>query len=133
MHVFSDIKELGDFKVVVMDELREKHPERFNESGAMNYAWFEKDIRPTNFVYVRQDVNSISFTLQKGPRKEVGTNGCDVDTLIEAAKMILYGFQSEISCKENEKAIKKLDEALALLEKRKKDRERRGVAGTGNQ
>jgi len=29
--------------------------------------------------------------------------------------------------------IKKLDEALALLEKRKKDRERRGVAGTGNQ
>lgn len=124
------VKEIGGFKAVVMDELRDKYPDKFNESGAMDYKWFEADIRPHNFVYVRHDVNSISFTLQNGPVKEKGVNGCQVDTMIEAAKIIIEGLNKNFPCRENAVAITKLDEALMWLDKRKKDREKRNVEGT---
>jgi len=129
LETLKGVKKLGEFDVVIMDELREKFPEKFNESGAMDYKWFEKDIRPNNFVYVRNDVNSISFTIQNGPIKENGINGCQVDTIIEAAKTIIEGLNNKLPCRENSIAITKLDEALMWLEKRKKDREARGVEG----
>jgi hypothetical protein len=130
LETLKGVKEIGGFPVVIMDELREKYPEKFNESGAMDYKWFEADIRPHNFVYVRQDVNSIAFTLQKGPIKEVGVNGCQIDTLIEASLMILEELNKAYPCKENERAIHGLGQALYWLEKRKKNRETRGVEGT---
>ena len=129
LETLKGISELGGFNVVVMDELREKHPEKFNESGAMDYKWFEKDVRPHNFVYVRHDVNSLSFTIQNGPIKENGVNGCQVDTVIHAAKTILEGLNKNFPCRENASAITKLDEALMWLEKRTKDREKRKVEG----
>jgi len=129
LETLKGIKKLGEFDVVVMDELREKHPEKFNESGAMDYKWFEADVRPHNFVYVRHDVNSISFTIQKGPVAEVGVNGCQVDTLIEAAKTILEGLNKNFPCRENAVAITKLYEALMWLQERKRVREARGVEG----
>lgn len=122
-------EKLGEFSVVLMDELRTKCPEKFNESGAMDYKWFEADIRPNNFVYVRNDVNSLSFTLQNGPIKEVGINGCQIDTLVLASKKIIEAFNAAYPCRENAMAITKLDEALMWLEKRTKDRESRGVEG----
>lgn len=124
------VEEIGGFKVVVMDELREKYPERFNESGAMDYAWFEKDIRPTSFIYVRNDKHSLSFTIQNGPVKEVGVTGCQVDTVIETAKIILEGLNKQFPCRENSLAVTKLDEALHWLAARKVNREKRGVEGT---
>lgn len=134
LETLRGVKTLGNFNVVVMDELREKFPEKFNESGSMDYKWFEKDIRPNNFVYVRHDVNSLSFTLQNGPVKENGVNGCQIDTVIAAAKTILQGLNSlgkgQYACRENSMAITKLDEALMWLEKRTKDREARSVEGT---
>jgi hypothetical protein len=96
----------------------------------MDYKWFEKDIRPHNFIYVRQDVNSLSFTIQNGTVKENGVNGCQVDTIIESAKTILEGLNAKLPCRENAIAITKLDEALMWLEKRTKQREARGVEGT---
>ena len=129
LETLKNTKKIGEFNLIVMDELREKFPEKFNESGSMDYKWFEKEIRPNNFVYVRHDVNSISFTIQNGPIKENGVNGCQVDTIIEAAKTILEGLNKKFSCRENSIAITKLDEALMWLEKRKKDREKRGVEG----
>lgn len=123
------VDEVGGFTLVDMDTLREKYPDRFNESGAMDWQWFERDIRPNHFVYVRHDKNSISFTLQNGPVKESGVNGCQVDTLIEAAKMIIEGLNQEFPCRENSLAITKLDEALLWLGKRKAEREKRGVEG----
>lgn len=95
----------------------------------MGYKWFEKEIRPKNYVYVRQDVNSISFTIQKGPIKENGVNGCQVDTIIEAARLIIKGFNKQFPSRENSLVITKLEEALHWLEHRKKDRESRGVEG----
>lgn len=129
LETLKGVKKIGEFDLVVMDELREKYPEKFNESGAMDYKWFEADIRSHNFVYVRHDVGSLSFTIQNGPIKEVGVNGCQVDTVIEAAKIIIEGLNAKFPCRENSMVITKLDEALMWLKKRKADREARGVEG----
>lgn len=129
LETLKGITKIGSFDVVVMDDLRQKYPEKFNESGSMDYKWFEKDIRPCNFVYVRHDKNSLSFTIQNQPVKEVGVNGCQIDTVIEAAKLMLEGLNKNFPCRENAVAITKLDEALMWLEKRRKDREQRGVEG----
>lgn len=130
LETLQNVEAIGGFKVICMDELREKYPEKFNESGAMDYKWFEKEIRPYNFIYVRHDVNSISFTLQNKPIKEVGVNGCQVETLIHAAKLMVEGLNQKVPCRENSVAITKLDEALMWLEKRTKDRQNRNVEGT---
>jgi hypothetical protein len=70
LETLKELEEIGGYKIVVMDELREKHPDKFNESGGMDYEWFEKEIRPKHFVYVRHDKNSISFTIQNGDRSK---------------------------------------------------------------
>lgn len=130
LETLKGIKEINGEKVVIMDELREQFPEKFNESGAMDYKWFESEIRPNSFIYVRNDVNSVSFTLQNGPIKEVGKNGCQVDEIIGVAKAILEGLNKQYPCRENAIAIIKLDEALHWMEHRRKDREKRQVEGT---
>lgn len=112
LETLKGVKEINGFKVVVMDDLREQHPEKFNESGAMDWKWFEKDIRPTSFIYIRNDKNSISFTLQNGPIKEHGVNGCQLDTLIAAGLKILVGLNEKFPCEQNTKAIQSLNESL---------------------
>lgn len=129
LETLKGIESIDGFNVVVMDELREKYPERFNESGAMDYGWFERDIRPKNFIYVRHDKNSLSFTIQNGPIKENGVNGCQVDTLIDAAGKILEGLNNKFPCDENAFAMHHLGLAYGLLKQRKEDREARGVEG----
>jgi len=129
LETLKGVEEVGGFKVVVMDELREKNPEMFRPDGSMIYHLFDEQIRPFNFVYVRHDVNSISFNLQRGPIGEAGVNGCQVDTMIEAAKTILEGLNKQFPCRENSCAITKLDEALHWLEARKRNRTKRGVEG----
>lgn len=74
--------------------------------------------------------NIITFKLQDGPIKEHGVNGCQVDTIIEAAMMILQGLDEQHHCVENSHAINYLEEALLWLEQRKLNREKRGVEGT---
>lgn len=112
LETLKNVKKIGKFNVVIMDELREKFPEKFNESGAMDYKWFEKDIRPTNHIYVRHDVNSLSFTIQNGPVKESGVNGCQVDTILQAGLMILEGLNKNLPCEFNIEAIAQLNVAL---------------------
>lgn len=129
LEAIEGIQDLGGFPVVIMDDLRKQFPDKFNESGAMDYKWFEADIRPNNFVYIRKDVNSISFTLQNGSIKEKGVNGCQVDTLIHAAKAIIEGFNDKYPCDENRDAIMSLTDAICHLEMRKANREKRGVEG----
>jgi hypothetical protein len=129
LETLKGVTKIDGFDVVVMDELREKHPEKFNESGAMDYKWFETEIRPHNFIYVRQDVGSISFTIQNGPIKEVGKNGCQVTALIDAALLIIKGLNERFPCRENALTITKLEEALMWQHKRTKDREAREVEG----
>lgn len=130
LETLKSVEKIGGFDVVVMDELREKYPERFTETGAMDAKWFESDIRPNKFIYVRNDKNSLSFTIQNGPVREVGVNGCQIDTVIEAGLTMLKGLHEKFPCYENEMAIAKLSEALYFLAERKRNREARGVEGT---
>lgn len=125
----KNLKEVNGNEIIVMDELREKFPDKFNESGAMDWQWFENDIRPNHFIYVRHDKNSLSFTLQNGPVKEHGKNGCQVVDVIAVAKHMIEEMNKKFPCRENAVTITKLDEALMWQEKRTKDRIARGVEG----
>ena len=129
IETLKDVKTIDGFNVIVMDDLRKDHPEMFRPDGSMHYHLFEKEIRPKNFIYIRHDTNSISFTLQNGPVKESGVNGCQVDTLIESAYKILQGLDNKIPCKENVEALGHLDKAILALKQRKYNRMHRGVEG----
>ena len=84
-------------------------------------------------IYKNKNLNHIAFLLQNGPIKEVGTNGCQVDTIIEAAKLMLDGLNKQFPCQENKDAISSLNHALQRLYHRKVDRIYRGVEGTNKQ
>ena len=127
LETLNGVKKIDGFDVIVMDKLREKYPEKFNESGAMDYAWFEKDIRPKNFIYVRQDKNSLAFTIQNGPVGENGVNGCQVDTVIKTAQVMLEGLNSQFPSHYNAAAISALQFAYNLMKSRKLEREGGGV------
>jgi hypothetical protein len=93
----------------------------------------EENNEPMEFIKINHVDNSLFFKIQKGAIKEVGVNGCQIDAIIETAKLILEGLNSNFPCRENSIAITKLDEALMWLDKRKKDRIERNVEGTSNQ
>ena len=129
LETLKNVSRINGQKIVCMDDLRTQFPEMFNESGAMDYAKFEEIVRPNSFIYVRNDKNSLSFTLQNGPIKEVGVNGCQVADVIAVAKHIIEELNKKFPCRENSMTITKLDEALMWQEKRTKDRELRNVEG----
>ncbi|MFH2033350.1 MAG: hypothetical protein ABIJ26_01420 [Candidatus Margulisiibacteriota bacterium] len=81
------------------------------------------------FIKVCHGSNSIEFRIQNGPIKENGVNGCQVDTMIVAALLIIKGLHKRFPCWENALAIIKLKEALLWLGARKANREARGVEG----
>ena len=82
-----------------------------------------------NHIEVNNKDNAITFKIQDGPIAEHGVNGCQVDTMIETARIIIHGLNKKFPCRENSLAITKLEEALLWLYKRKADREKRGVEG----
>lgn len=130
LETLKDVTEIDGFKVANMDKLKEEFPALVEPSGQLNWEKFEKDVRPTHPIQYRPDKNSISFTLQNGPIKEVGVNGCQVDTLIATALRIIHGLNEKFPCRENSLAETKLAEALHWLDARKRNREKRGVEGT---
>ena len=81
------------------------------------------------FIEVNDDCNAITFKIQNGPIKENGVNGCQVDTLIEAARIMIEKLNEQYPCMENGQAGVHLESALRWLSIRKADRERRGVEG----
>lgn len=82
-----------------------------------------------NHLELNEFHNSITFRLQQGPVKERGVNGCQVDTLISAAREIIGGLNDNFPCDENKDAMGHLSCALKSLASRKDDRIRRGVEG----
>lgn len=111
LETLKDIKEINGFAVT---------------RGVSN---FSKD-RP---IFIHDDTNQIAFQMQNQPIKECGLNGCQVDELIETAKLILLGLNAKFPCRENSCAITHLDEALHWLTHRRNDREKRGVEGISAQ
>ena len=129
LETLKGVKEVNGEKIVCMDDLRTEFPEKFNESGSMDYKWFEKDIRPNNFIYVRHDVNSLSFTIQNGPIKEVGKNGCQVEDIVAVAKHIVDELNKKFPCEENYQMVKHLELAIDWSKKRTANRLARNVEG----
>ena len=110
LETLKEVGEIGGYRVVHMEQA----PDCLN---------------PSEFIQIYNDDNSINFKIQDGPIKEHGVNGCQVDTLIHAAKMIIEGLNKKFPCRENSMAITNLDASILWLEKRKSDREKRGVEG----
>lgn len=82
-----------------------------------------------NFIEVNEGGNAITFNIQNGPIKENGVNGCQVDTLVVAAALIIEGLNAKFPCEENTLALASLAEAVNHLKARKVNREARGVEG----
>ena len=81
-------------------------------------------------IVVDQARNEIKFKIQNGPIKEGnGVNGCQVDTLIQAASMIITAFDEKFPCSENGVAIDALRIASNALKMRRERREREGNEG----
>lgn len=73
--------------------------------------------------------STVKFTIQSGPIREHGVNGCQIDDVIAWAASKIAEFQAAFPCHENAIVLTKLDEALLWLMKRKFDREAREVEG----
>ena len=89
-----------------------------------------KFIEEAGWPQVHGETSSVKFTVQSGPIKEFGVNGCQIDDLISWVKEKIDGFNSAFPCRENAMIITKLDEALLWSAKRRMDREKRNVEGT---
>lgn len=86
-------------------------------------------IKEEGFPQVHGQKSEVTFTIQSGPIKEFGVNGCQIDDVIRWAKDKVSEFNTAFPCRENSLAITKLDEALLWLYERKRVREVRGVEG----
>ena len=89
----------------------------------------QQPITNQDYVVVDHADNSVRFKIQNGPISENGVNGCQVDTLIETARLIVHGLNQKFPCRENSLIITKLEEALHWSQHRKANREARGVEG----
>ena len=81
------------------------------------------------YIIINHEDNTITFKIQKGAIKENGINGCQVEDMVRTAKEIVLGLNSNYPCKENEKMITCLQEAIHWSQERTRDREKRGVEG----
>ena len=99
------------------------------EIGGFKVAHYPDHRMNKTFIAVIAPASTITFKIQDGPIKENGVNGCQVDTLIHAARDILNGLNAKFPSSYNRGAIDNLDLAIRHLEERTKDREARGVEG----
>ena len=88
-----------------------------------------KEIIPQFRDYVNVHGNTIYITIQDGPIKEAGVNGCQIEELGKVWLEILQHFNKDFPCRENSITITKIQEALMWQEKRTQDRVKRGVEG----
>tara|TARA_R110000787_G_C13041652_1_gene405475 strand:- start:40 stop:447 length:408 start_codon:yes stop_codon:yes gene_type:complete len=124
------LTEVNGKKICDMEALKELHPEKFNESGAMDYKWFESEIRPNFNIFVRHDVDSISFNVLTKPASEGGNlNRCQWSDIVTLGLEQLKYFNAKLPCRENALAITKIEEGLMWNDKRTADRVKRNVEG----
>lgn len=117
LETLEGLTAIGGFKIV-----RHKPPE-------MSWDDFDR-LRDEFPINITDRMNTISFRIQNGPIKEHGVNGCQIDTLIETAKIMLEKLNEKFPSRHNEFAIEGLVDVLSWLEERRIEREKRGVEGT---
>jgi len=113
LETLKGVKKIDGFKVVERNRYDEVVKEQVGD----------------NYIDIRHYINTISFKIQNGAVKENGVNGCQVDSIIETAKIIIEKLNEKFPCEENSMVIIKLNEALMWSEKRKQNRIKRGVEG----
>lgn len=107
-------------------ECEEKEEQKFNAP----HHFKVRKIDPATLI-PSEVIGEVNF--QEGPIKENGINGVNNEDLLLMVLTRLRSFQdSQYTCKENEKAIEKLEECVMWLRKRTLDREMRNVEGTSN-
>jgi len=97
--------------------------------GRKRYVEISGGDQGSPYIGIDYEANRISFTLQKGPIKENGVNGCQIDDAIRELRNTLFGLNNMYECEENNYALYGLDSALAWMEQHTKNREARGVEG----
>ena len=117
----KNVKGINGKPICVMDDLKEKFPEKFNESGEVDSEWFESEIRPNfNFnIFLRHDVDSLTFNILTKPANEGGDlNRCQaVDLIITGLEMFKY-YNKVKPCGENAATISLLEASLVWQERR---------------
>lgn len=89
-----------------------------------------------NHEYVIQGIIPVIvhgiIKFQNGPIREVGVNGLSQEALLAIVIDRLRSFQSgPLSCRDNAIALTHIEEALMWLQRRTRERIKRGVEGTG--
>lgn len=79
--------------------------------------------------FLKYEDFKLEAQIQKGPIKEFGVNGCQVDDVIQWCRDLISRLNNDFPCRENALALTKLDEAILWLRERKRDREARNVEG----
>jgi len=128
LETMKGVESIGGFNVVDLDAAK-CDPRFFDTVGNFNWSAFDK-FRKDYPVSICHSENMISFKIQEGPIKEVGVNGCQVDTIIATVLRIITKLNEQHPCDENQSAMMHLAQALSDLEDRRKNRELRGVEGT---
>lgn len=121
------MSEVKEWKLLESDLItRENTHIQYNEESINFNA-------PNEYIVLRINDNKElgNFKFQNGPIKEAGINGLFNEDLIAIVIDRLEHFQnSEFHCKENNKAIEKLQESLMWLRKRTNGRKQKGIEGT---
>lgn len=120
METLKGVLEIGGYKVKEIEDDPEAHHSACCE------------VTSSDYIVVDHVANAVAFIIQNGPIKENGVNGCQVDTLIHTALIMIKGLNEKFPCPENKEVIYSLYNALGFLEQRREDREKRGVEGTSN-
>ena len=81
------------------------------------------------FVKIDQETDTLAIKFQKGPIKENGENGAQIDALFEIGRAVLMSLNEVFPCHENTQAIEAVENAVQWLRVRKSNREKRGVEG----
>lgn len=84
-------------------------------------------VKVAPFIEVGEDY--VTFRMQRGPIKDYGVIGCQIDDLIKFCADTITVLNKKFSCRENSLAITKLEEAWLWCQARKLDREARHVEG----
>lgn len=110
-------------KVTVLDE-----PGHGGACHEYLISGFELPVETDEGVVI---ASASTITFQNGPINEVGVNGLTHEALLAILIDRMEGFQSgPYTCRENDLALAKLQEAQMWLQKRTRDRMARGVEGT---
>lgn len=121
LETLKGVKNIGDFEIYNADNLDNLTEEELEIEL----------VKADNFyIRINHETNTIVYQLQNKPVREVGVNGCQVETIIESALLMVQGLNKKYPCRENALIATKLEEALLWSKRRTENRIARQVEGT---